>query len=270
MVDGNFQGTEEPRMNLLGSGRSVILDMSVSGDDAVQLPYSSISKVEIKGEAAVAKTSDDYYGSLPADSYVTLRQITVLAPDDGYLLAIGTCETYMLHSLGTLSSAHFGVSLESNAIPFEMQFRRLLAATLPNGARQEVVNVQGLFEVTQGMNTVYFLGYEEEGTWAIDNVYLTVVFIPSTCALFIPGPEDASSADPPVLSQDGVQTAEVGVPAEERPAVKPQDEAVSAHQEQSRISRLEHEISVMRAEMEALKQQMAVSNRSVVTPVTNP
>ena len=89
VVDGNSQGTEEPKVSVLGSGRSAIFDMGVSGNDAVQLPTSSISKYEIKGEAAQNHSSDEYFGSL-AGGYNILRQVGYLAPDDGYVLAKGT------------------------------------------------------------------------------------------------------------------------------------------------------------------------------------
>lgn len=261
--DGNHMGSQEPKLEIKGSGRSVVFDMGVSGDDAVQLPFSSISKVEIKGEAAVAQTDDDYYGSLSA-GYNILRQIAFLAPDDGYVLAIGTCETYMLHSEGTLSSAFFGVSQESNTVPVGMRFRRLLAAPLEGGARQEVVTVQGVFEVSQGIDTIYFLGYEEGGIWSVDNVYLTIVFIPSSCAFFIPSGDGALSIDTSVLSQEGSGVAGVGAGAPEadllaagESAWDRQAEDVSVNSAASRIGRLEHKIAVMGAELEALKQEMA-------------
>ncbi len=87
-IDGNFANTQQPRLALTGSSRSVTMDMSATGNASVSLPESAISSVEMQNEPGVAATNNGVTYTLNASSSTMqdLETITITIPADGYIV----------------------------------------------------------------------------------------------------------------------------------------------------------------------------------------
>jgi len=117
VVDGNYNGTQQPRVAVLGSGRSAVFDMSTSGDNSVILPGGSITAAEIGDEAGIASSyAADILGISLTSEYGVLTSRTIFVPKAGYVFAVGTVSVVLLHENGTNSSAVFMLSSSSSGM----------------------------------------------------------------------------------------------------------------------------------------------------------
>ena len=178
-VDGNT-GSEEPVVNITGSTRSVVFDMSESGDSTVRLPSSSISSLECQNEAGIAVTRR-------SSGFVTLDNTakTILSrscsfPSSGWALVIGTVDYDFWHYLGTGEEFHFGISDVAGSFPADQDFWRNYSPNWSTFNYQDFVTIQGYFAVDAGAQTFYLLGQTgaSGNPWAGD-AYLSVLFFPT-------------------------------------------------------------------------------------------
>ncbi len=185
-VDGNTVGTEEPKVSVLGSTRSAILDMSASGDDAVALPSSSISNLECSNEAGIANTRRST-GSVTLDNTVkTILSRSCIFPSSGYALVIGTLYYDFWHYSGTSDDFQFGVSDVAGSFPADQGFLRNYSPNWSTFNYQDFVTVQGYFAVDAGIQTFYLLGraIATGNPWAGD-AHLSVLFFPTSYSLIL-------------------------------------------------------------------------------------
>jgi hypothetical protein len=181
VLSGNGANNEEPLLDITGSSRSATFDMSVSGNASVELPQKAIDNLEILDEPGVASYQTLAEISLalyPSATNIASRQIT--APDDGYVLAIGTAEASVYHPGVPGGVAAFGVSEVSGQFSSHAQAAEV---AIPSGASGGTyrfpVTVHGLFEVSSGENNFYFVGQAAMSGCSAAFRQFTLVYLPS-------------------------------------------------------------------------------------------
>lgn len=182
-VDGNT-GTEEPRVSVLGSTRSAIFDMGVSGDEAVQLPSSCIASTEILNEAGIANTRRTTVVNL-TDTLVTVASRMVRFPSDGYALIIASGSVSVQHSWE--DTITFGVSNSATSFPVNANVLHLPDA-LPNGNYRQPLMAQGYFSVDAGIQTFYLLVKRplHNNNCSVSNANLAVMYFPTNYLYIMP------------------------------------------------------------------------------------
>lgn len=240
IVDGNYNGYMEPLVGVHGSSRSVIFNMHESGNSSVQLPQGSISSSEIENEPGGVSYSE---GNIPTSINSTATIIasqTMTAPSSGYVLVIGTCQLTVDHVYGTPTDVSIGVSSVSTTLPINQDVALMLPTAAASGPYMFPVTCSGFFEVAAGSNTFYLLGDKDSGTITATDIQLTAIFVPTSYGTV----EPTAAAD-----GGGVADGEMAVITE---ADVEEQRAVS---EAANLARLERELSEIRSEIEALKEE---------------
>ena len=97
------------------------------------------------------------------------------------MFATATAQATVDMASFTPDSALFGISELHDTFSDHAQETRVhFDATEPDGHREVSVSVSGLFEVSNGNRTFYFLAQEEFGQWAVESRQLTVMYFPSS------------------------------------------------------------------------------------------
>ena len=88
-VDGN-SGSQEPRVGILGSVRSVVFDMMQADNGAVQLPFNAIAAAEIRDEPGISQ--DRFVGTrtILGGLFNVNVSTTITIPADGYVVVEAT------------------------------------------------------------------------------------------------------------------------------------------------------------------------------------
>jgi hypothetical protein len=245
IVDGNYNGTAEPRVSIGGSSRSAYFRMDQTGDQCVVLPAGAIGAAEILDEPGVASYAEG--GStgitLTTGAFSTLSSRTIVTPSAGYVLAIASCQARTLHTNGSQSSANFGVSTSSTSLPANQDLLWRVLASMPSGNHDIPLTAHGLFQVASaGSYTYYFLGNALEGTFYAYDFQFTLVYFPTSYGTVQPTLA--------VAEREG-DDARGGSPLGETFAA-----AERAESEAANNARIERELAAMRAEIETLKDQL--------------
>lgn len=117
---GNRVGNGDGGLRLNGPQSSMTFSTNDSGDNAVQLPQSSISPLETSAEAgldAFESDNQNTYGSASSGQEIDILTDFFTAPADGFLVIISTAEIEWdtATSLGVL--ANFGISVDEDFGP---------------------------------------------------------------------------------------------------------------------------------------------------------
>jgi hypothetical protein len=155
---------------LLNGG--IIVGPDDSGDTGAVLPKDSVNPGEMLGEPGIAK-------SVPADAsdpFGTLRAVRVLAPVDGYVLAIGSA------SFDFDDSALGDLTLQSST---GLQFSNAASVFLAPGSNSDIpITVHGLFPIEANQQIDIYLRFNS--TDLPSNVLLNAMFFPTDYSA--PGP----------------------------------------------------------------------------------
>ncbi len=241
---GNWNGSGEPRLYAIGSTQSASFSLDQTGDNAVQLPGSSINATEIFNEAGCASTNDNCEVGFPLTGGgvepILARSITV--PSAGCVLAVSTMQVDIAHTSGSMSTAAFGVSEYSNGFASCQDVGLQLYSTCPSGTYQFPVSNNSIFTIpAEGTYTYYLVGYEISGNYTVYDCQLSLVFIPTVYGLV--------SSPPAVADASG----EGGT----RPRITEAD--INAERQESiyfNNARIERELAELRAQVETLKREM--------------
>jgi hypothetical protein len=248
IVDGNDGGTEEPSVEILGSSRSAAFQMKESGDASVVLPSDAISDMEMLDEPGVASNKEGT-GSVTLTGGIDILLFrSIIAPDSGYVLVIGTAQAGANHTSGSMSWARFGVSDVSGSLPNNQDVSFQLPTAASSGQYYFAATTHGLFEVTPGSHTFYFLAEEGLGNWVAHDMQLTVIYFRTAY-----GDVSATKSGGPSIPDD-----------QATPVPAPTSADIAAEQAQVKsfdAARIERELAAMRAELEALKQEVEDEDR---------
>jgi hypothetical protein len=247
-VVGNLAGSEAPRVVVQGPERSVWLDMVEEGDNSVLLPDDAISAGEMLDEVGAGSAALDVAAIPNGGGYLTLRSATITAPAPGYALVIASASVWVTHGLGPDGRGVFGVTDDPEYLPATQQ----VSAWSSGGVGVEMpVTCHGIFEVSEGENTFYFLGrkFSELNIVQLYCIQLSVLYFPSAYGDIYPIMGAAAA---------GGSNGERDPLARERSAGTSVDagEVNTADGQQARVDR---ELAAMRAEIEALRAQVESS-----------
>lgn len=110
-MDGNFGGTNSNKVNIMGSGSSVMFDTNQAGNGAAQLPGDSVSSAEIADEPGVASIKSYETSSFNLTTTNTaFSSRTIVCPAADYVLVIASMAIDMNHVAGVSGFCTVGVS----------------------------------------------------------------------------------------------------------------------------------------------------------------
>ncbi len=181
VVDGNYSGSNNPRISMLGVDRSVLFNMDISGDSSVMLPSSSISNVECRNEAGISNSErSSGFVSLPDGIVTTILTRNCYFPTEGWVAVIGTCTYDFWHISGESEVFNFAVSNVAGTIPADQGFDRRCSSGWSTYNFREFATVHGYFSVDAGQQSLYLLGKAEfvDGAF-VNDAQLTVMFFPT-------------------------------------------------------------------------------------------
>jgi hypothetical protein len=195
-------------------------------------------------EPGVASATEGSSSVTINDATTILLSRSITAPAAGYVLVIASGQAQVGHSNGTTSSIDFGVSDVSTTLPVNQDLAWMLSAAAGTGTYTAPVTVHGLFSVTSGSHTFYFLGNKTSTTgnsYMLDT-QLTLLYIPTfygTVEPTLAGGTDVPDGEAPVRT---ISAAEVTA---ERSA-----------SEEANDARVEHELAAMRDRIAALEEEL--------------
>lgn len=247
IVNGNG-GQQEPVVTIAGSARSAVFDMAQSGNASVSLPIDAIGSSEMSDEPGVVSYASSLSTMLNTPGLHVVMTRTLNAPDDGYVLAIasGTARALLNQRWEPTDPAEatFGIARTSAALESHARTRIRYGSALPDQAIVTPLVVQGVFQVSAGLNEFYLLAeLPDVGTlspvatpFEIEDRQLTLVFLPTAYGSVTS--LAAGSPPPPAWGES------------ERAAEAAETRRVSAE-------RGDRELARMAAELEALKRDLA-------------
>lgn len=242
-VDGNAIGGD-PTVSILGSSRSMTFSPGAGSDNgSVLLPVDSIASSEILDEPGVASAHRTGPGYSAGVITIT-EQASITAPVDGFLLVIASAEVVFNHANGTADGFTQGINVDNSAsFPGDQDFRTGLPTVLPSGTYTFNVTSNGIFPVSAGVHTVYYLGQENSGDVSFTNdVQLSVVFFPT-----------AYGAVDPRGRGDGPSGDDEASPI--RYSITPDEVAEGQYQaEQLNAARLAREVADLKAQIAELRR----------------
>jgi hypothetical protein len=153
------------------------------------------------------------------------------------VLVIASCQAQAMHDGNVASNARFGVSDAVGAFPTNQDHLWQISGA-PAGIYHTPIAVHGVFDVTAGSHTYYFLGDEGSGDILVTNMNLTVVFFPTAYGTVT---ASAPAEDP-------------GLGAAMSPADLAAERAESEAFSRARIAR---EVEGLRQEIAALERRLA-------------
>ncbi len=244
VVNGNHS-SGDCQVVIDGSASTISIQPGDTGDGSVTLPAGAVSSSEILNEAGVASAYSSSSFALTG-GYDILLNRTIFAPSSGYILAIATAEAYC--SGGATNGADFGVSSSSSSFPAGGSVYVRTPDAAGAGSWYQAVTVQGIFQVSYGSNTIYFLADEVTGGWSVGHRKLSLVFIPSAYGT-------VSSTPPGDVIDPETQARETGSPMTDADVALEQSESIAANQ-----ARVDAELAAMRAEMAEIRAQLGNAN----------
>ncbi|MFI4896282.1 MAG: hypothetical protein ACIARR_00480 [Phycisphaerales bacterium JB059] len=246
-VDGNFAGNESTQVTIRGNSNTMLFQTHVNGDASVMLDAGAINASEMLNEPGVAFRASSGGATLTpnASTIDIIDQRTINCPTSGYVLVIATAEADISHANFQSSYANFGVSNSAGSLPGAQDVELLLGTTLPGGSYDFPVTVHGVFSVSAGNNTFYFLGDQNStsGTFDMNDVSLSCLFIPTAYGT-ISAP--ATWAGPEV---DRPDHRFGGLTPEE--SLAEIDQSIIDNEQ-----RIQQELIEMRARLEAMERQL--------------
>jgi len=185
-VNGNFVGTDSTAV-LIDGDNPISFTTSATGSGTVSLPTDAIAAYEMLDEPGVASYAFDGGGLLAGSSTIeTLASRTITAPAAGYVIVIGTCSVNASHNSGTVGLADFGVSDSSTAFPSGEYVEAYTSADTPTSSFTWPVTSHGVFPVSAGAHTFYFLGVEHSGNYGVYNPSLALLYVPTAYGTVTP------------------------------------------------------------------------------------
>ena len=257
IVDGNT-GANEPRVTISGSARSAVFDMADTGNASVLLPNNAISAAECFDEPGVASNKEGVSGvTIGSTSLTTILSRTITAPGAGHVLVLATSQVQIPHTTGTNDLYNFGVSDSASTLPDNQDVFTTVISALPTGTYQKVVTPHGLFSVSAGAHTFFFLGQKTNST-AADAQAFDVQF---TLAYFATayGTVTTAAASPAVsvAGSGGDEAAPLRAAMNLADIQAERAESIAANQ-----ARLQRELTEMRVKFEALQKELEETMRT--------
>jgi len=248
MVDGDYSGTGSPRITMSGNNSTVVFDLEETEDLAVLLPSSSVSAAEMLDEPGLASINVHGNSSYSVqDSYAVVTSRSISVPTDGYLLAMCSLEMDLRHENGDASYVVAGLSLSPNTVDDNQDLTYYLPGSASSGIYLCPNTPTNVYPVLAGNHTVY-LNARKVGTSTsyIWDVQLNLVFIPTSYgAVALASDVDQGDQETNQRVSQALSSGDIA-----------NEQRMSA---QANEQRMQRELDQMRADFEALKQEVANS-----------
>ena len=247
-VDGNAV-SGEAQVGIYGTASSTYFSTYSSGDDAVDLPWSSVSSTEMQNEPGVNSTST----STPIDlagSIEPLLSRTIFVPASGFVVAVASAEAYALHDGVNVSSAYFGLSDTGDSFPLGASVYHRVPANAGGGSWYPGVSVTWMFQTpSAGAYTFYFVGQQAAGDWVVQKSNMSLMYFPTYYGLLaepLVGPEVDPEGD---LPPGGPALTAADIAAERAESIAAND------------ARIERELAEMEAKIAEIRASVGNGNK---------
>ena len=180
-------------MTLFGDTSSLQLRSDIGGDAAVLFPHGSINSFETRAEAGAASAKAFASGALQLTTSVeALTSRTIVAPANGYVMAMASCEVAIdLFNATTFTT--IGLTDDPKVLPDNQDINVFLSSTIGNGLYVVPQSNMAMFPVNAGNNTFYLSGAKNNSnTCTVRDIQLTLVFIPTAYGTI----QNLAAADP--------------------------------------------------------------------------
>jgi len=247
-VDGNAV-SGDAQVGIYGTASSTYFNTYSTGDDAVDLPWSSVSSTEMQNEPGVNSTSTITLIDL-AGGIEPLLSRTIYVPASGFVVAVASAQAYALHDGVNVSSAYFGLSDAGDSFPTGASVYHRVPADAGGGSWYPGVSVTWMFETpSAGAYTFYFAGEQVAGDWLVARSNMSLMYFPTYYGLLakpLAGPEVNPEG---VLPPGGPALTEADIAAER------------AESEAANDARIERELAEMEAKIAEIRASMGNGNK---------
>ncbi len=214
------------------------------------VPYAfktgEVQSNDIIDEPGVAAFSGAYYIYLDDSVLTNICSQSITCPDAGYVMAVahGRIATLPQHTNGTNSYATVGISDVPGSLPGKQDLDVHIDGAAPTGTYSIPWGMTSMFTVPEaGTYTYYMLGFEYSGSVSVADMQFNLVYFPTAYGSVdaVPPPVKMPTGDGPGWF-DGEAVPE---PWGEQGGVEPLD-----------VTRIEAELSEMRARIDSLQEQI--------------
>jgi|GEM_PF-1967321 len=253
-IDGNSSGTNEPTVAITGASRNIYFQTGEPGDTSVVLPDGAVAAGEIKDEPGVANELGQgffYLNGGNTDYTVDTLEIDIPAP--GYVEVTAGCYLNLFHTQGTDTEIWIAIDQTIDNIYYTFPGAQIASVpdSIPTTPWQFPCTSTRFYEETSAGTKRYFLiARYHSGTDATTNVarsYLRATYYPTLYGSLTL----AKTGD---LGNVSAKTGSLGDGSGSAP--EPQRHTITRDDHNTR---LEAEMASLRAELEALREE--VQNR---------
>lgn len=178
-VEGNASGNNG-QVDISGNSNTVF-NTSQLGNLSVILPTDAVNSTEIENEVGTANAFNGG-GITLTGAYQTILSQTITAPTNGFVLAIATAEIAWNKTASTTNLwSRCGISTDSTSLGAAMDITAGVPSSAADGFYYFPYSASGIFQVSAGTNTFYFIGEELSGDGCrVWDSNLTLLFIPTS------------------------------------------------------------------------------------------
>ena len=230
-----------------------------TGNASVIMSTDAVSSLERLNEPGVANNQASVM-AVP-ETLGSILSRTIDCPTAGYVLVLAQGDIAITHTNGTISDYVWGVSESPTTLPINQDVQARVPASAPSGTYDFPASAHGLFEVSAGLNTFYFVAGELFGGSAtMFDLQLTLIFFPTAYGAVAPnGPGGfavAGEGNDMLVAAPGPMTP-AAIAAEQAQAAD-----FSAWRRQMEFDAMRAEMDALRARMEALEAEQAAGRRA--------
>ena len=250
-IDGNAGGTNEPTVAITGTSRDAYFQMGQPGDTSVVLPDGAVSAAEIKDEPGVSnELGKSFFFLSSGNTNYTVDTLEIDIPAPGYVEVTAGCYLNLFHTQGT--DTEIWVAIDQTAGNADWGNPGAKVASVPDSIPTTLwqfpcTSTRMYEETAAGLKRYYLNAQYYTGTDTMTNVarsYISAAYYPTLYGSLTLAETDGGGIRfaAPQGSSDGTQP--VGEPP--RRTVTREDHN----------ARLEAEMTALRAELEALKEEV--------------
>lgn len=256
-IDGNADGSFSPVVTIDGSVAVITFAPDTVGNTSVQLPVSAISATEILDEPGLAHNNTNLV-FLPTGTISDIASRTITCPTSGYILAIASAEISVSHTTGTISFGYFGVSNASGSAPSNQDVEIVIPSAAPSGAYDYPFTSHGVFSVSTGIQTFYFVGFESTGAYTLNDINLTLLFFPTSYGV-------VSAPVPPAPGENDDNVNPLSQVAARGPLTQAEIDSEKREAEAFDRARVQAELDDMQVQIDRLRAKLRATE-SAQTP----
>lgn len=196
-----------------GGFEGVFMSGGIFGDDGVVLSSGAISSFETLDEPGIANNADLPSASL-GNSASTITSRTLVAPADGYIVAMATGYINMSHDSGSASTVEVYLTDDVGDAIDKPSTQWRISVNGVSGQYESPYAVQGVFAATAGNNSVFLRASKNGATFGnLVETQLTLMYFPTAYGAVEPAMLPANPSDPAMQSHtagdDPVRAAEI-------------------------------------------------------------